>query len=405
VPQVRERRARRPQIRERRARRFVEGGSEWQPAAGTARAVVRGNSEDAVAVLGIVRRALPFLAIAITLVGLAASAASLADSLAPEAAFCAEGGCATVRASAWAKPLGIPLPVVGIGFFATMLALALVDGLGLVIGPRVARVQRAVAIAGAIAGLGLVVVQGFAVGAWCKLCLVADASALALGVLAIAAWFTPAARAWPPLARTPAIAALALGALAIVAPLALVAGDAPPAPPAAPAAAALPEVIAREQAPGRVTIVDFIDFECPHCRALHGRLTAAIERSRRAGVDVRVVRKMVPLAQHRGALPAAIAYCCAEQQGKGDAMAEALIAAPTASLTAAGCEQLAAAVGCDMERYRRDAAGADIRTRIDRDLADARAAGIRSLPTIYVGGHAFVGAAASVDDLLAAIVR
>jgi predicted DsbA family dithiol-disulfide isomerase len=86
-------------------------------------------------------------------------------------------------------------------------------------------------------------------------------------------------------------------------------------------------------------------------------------------------------------------------------MAEALIAAPTASLTTAGCEQLAAAVGCDMERYRRDAAGADIRTRIDRDLADARAAGIRSLPTIYVGGHAFVGAAASVDDLLAAIVR
>jgi predicted DsbA family dithiol-disulfide isomerase len=56
-----------------------------------------------------------------------------------------------------------------------------------------------------------------------------------------------------------------------------------------------------------------------------------------------------------------------------------------------------------MEQYRRDAASPDIRARIDRDLADARAAGVRHLPTIYINAHAFVGAAATVDDLVAAI--
>jgi hypothetical protein len=45
----------------------------------------------------IVRRALPYLAIAITLVGLVASAAALADSLAPAPAWCSAGGCKVIH--------------------------------------------------------------------------------------------------------------------------------------------------------------------------------------------------------------------------------------------------------------------------------------------------------------------
>lgn len=333
------------------------------------------------------RRALPVLAIAIMLVGLAASAASLADSLEAAPAFCAESGCAAVRTSAWAKPLGVPLPVVGIAFFSSLLAFSLFD---------FARARRAVAIAGAVGAIGLVGLQAFVIGAWCKLCLVADLSALSIGVLALMP------RAWSPLPRALAFGAGALGTLAIAAPLAL-SGGTPPAPPAPPAGAGVPAVIAREQVAGRVTIVDFIDFECPFCRMLHGRLTAAIDQATKAGVDVRVVRKMVPLAKHPGALPAAIAWCCATNQGKGDAMAEALIAAPTSSLTTDGCEKLAAQIGCDMDRYRRDAASPATKARIDRDVADARAAGVGSLPTVYIGATPFVGAAASTEDLLAAI--
>lgn len=341
------------------------------------------------------RRALPFLAIALTLLGLAASAASLADSLSPAPTFCAETGCETVRATAWARPLGVPLPIIGVGFFATMLALSLLD---------MPRARGAFAIAGGLGALGLVGAQAFVIGAFCKLCLVADGSALAIAGLVLAMRARPSL-VWPSPGRTPGFGAMAaatllLGALAIAAPLAL--SSPPSPPPAPPSGPALPEVIVREQRPGQTTIVDFIDFECPFCRALHTRLTAAIARS---NADVRVVRKMVPLARHDGALPAAIAWCCAEKQGKGDAMADALVAAPTSELTPAGCEAIAASIGCDMEQYRRDAASAEVRARIDRDVADARAAGVRSLPTIYIDAHAFVGAAATVEDLVAAITQ
>ena len=337
------------------------------------------------------RAALPFVAIAITLVGLAASAAALADALAPAPAFCAADGCATVRASAWAKPLGIPLPVVGVGFFASLLALCLLE---------LPRTRRAVAVAGALGALAFVALQAFVIGAWCTLCLVADGSALAVAALVLAV-----GRAWPPLARAPAAGVVVVAGLAIAGPLVLAGDSAAGAPPTTPTRVALPEVIAREQVAGRVTVVDFIDFECPYCRALHGRLETAITKAQRAGVDVNVVRKMVPLAKHEGALPAAIAWFCAEQQGKGDEMAEALLAAPTHQLTPDGCEQLAIALGLDLERYRRDAASDAARAHIARDLADARAAGVRSLPTVYIGAAAFVGAAASVDDLAAALLR
>jgi protein-disulfide isomerase len=212
-----------------------------------------------------------------------------------------------------------------------------------------------------------------------------------------------AGRAWAPLPRRVAMGGFALGALAIAAPL-MLADTSVPKPPAPVAGAPLPDVVAREQRPGEVAIVDFIDFECPYCRMLHGRLTAAIDQATKSGARVRVVRKMVPLVdKHPGALAAAIAWCCAEKQGKADAMAEALVAAPTDELTGEGCEKLAAKVGCDMDRYRKDAADPSTRARIDHDLADARAAGIRSLPTVYIGSTAFVGAAAQTDELLAAI--
>jgi protein-disulfide isomerase len=161
-------------------------------------------------------------------------------------------------------------------------------------------------------------------------------------------------------------------------------------------------VIAREQEPGVAVVVDFIDFECPHCRAMHVTLDEALARF---DSPVRVVRKMVPLPNHRGAMPAAIAWRCAELQGKGDEMADALLRAPVGQLTAEGCARLAERLGLDLARYQADAADPATRRRIAADLADARAAGVHSLPTIYIGDQPFIGAGASADELVAALRR
>ena len=56
-----------------------------------------------------------------------------------------------------------------------------------------------------------------------------------------------------------------------------------------------------------------------------------------------------------------------------------------------------------MARYQRDAASPEVAARIARDLDEARAAGVRGLPTIYVGDRAFIGAGATVEELVAAM--
>ena len=328
-------------------------------------------------------------AAALALAGLALSAALLVDSLGPEPAFCAADGCAEVRSSPWAHPLGVPMPLVGL-FFFTALVISSCAG-----GPRSDRARRLFAAAGGAGGLALLAVQGLAIGAWCRLCVAVDLVA----VLHAAAVLT--VREWPRASRSRVVLTAAAAALAVALPLAALRQDRPARVAVAVVdPGALPAVVAREQLPGTAVVVDFVDFECPFCRAFHQRLSRALDT---AGVPVRVVRKMVPLRQHRGALPAAIAWCCAEAQGRGDAMAERLFS--TRDFSPAGLERLAAEIDLDLERFRADAADPATRARVEADIAAAGAAGVSSLPTVYIGRQRFVGAAARVDELVAALRR
>ena len=324
-------------------------------------------------------RLLSVAAVALALVGLGASLASLIDYLGPTPTFCAETGCATVRATVWAHPLGIPMPVFGIAFYGLALAL------GFVARPRL---RRYVAIAGAAWALGLVALQAFVIGAWCKLCLVADPAAIAYALVVLAG------------AGTLAISRRALLAVPGLAAIVIGLGLWTHVPAAAPLPPGTPACVTAAQVADRVTVVEFVDFECPFCRQMQERLAEAI-----AHRDVHLVRKMVPLAQHAGALPAALAWCCADAQGKGDAMAAALFAADPAQLTTLGCEELAARAGVDLARYRAALADPAIRAHLDADLADAKDAHVRALPTIFIGGDRVEGASRTTAQLVASLDR
>jgi predicted DsbA family dithiol-disulfide isomerase/uncharacterized membrane protein len=322
-------------------------------------------------------RVLGIVALVAAVVGLGASIASFVDYLSPQPTFCMESGCATVRASAWSAPLGIPMPIFGIVFFATAIALSFIER------PRMRIVWS---LGGAAVALGLMGLQAFSINAWCKLCLVADPSALvhAAAVLAGAATLRPTWRA----------SAVAPGVLFVVLALGMwTHQDAAPSQPP-------PACVVEEQKPGVVTIVEFVDFECPFCRALDKKLRVALERAKK---PVRVVRKMVPLPSHAHSVPAAMAYCAAEAQGHGDEMARRLFELPPEQLTPAGCEQIAVELGCDVMKYRETFASAELRARIEDDMADARAADLDGFPTIYIGTQKFEGSDHSTDKLLAAI--
>src|SRR5215471_12266119 len=77
---------------------------------------------------------------------------------------------------------------------------------------------------------------------------------------------------------------------------------------------------------GQATVVEYVDFECPFCRRLDDVLAPVLAKY---PGRVRVVRKHVPLTKiHPHAEAAARASVCAEAQGQGDAMADALFRAP-----------------------------------------------------------------------------
>jgi uncharacterized membrane protein/predicted DsbA family dithiol-disulfide isomerase len=353
--------------------------------AGAEQGVVAGNACPARPVASVMSSRRPWLAVTalgLAVIGLAASVASLIDYVGASPAFCAEAGCATVRESAWAHPLGIPMPVLGIAFFTAAIALGF---------RQAPRLRLILAIAGAIWAAALIAVQAVAIGAWCKLCLVADPAALGYAIAVLAG---------APTLRLSAArgVATASGLATAIAVLALWTGVEQQPPP--PLSGNVPAFVQAAQAPGVATVVEVVDFECPWCRRMQSELTTAITQAR---TRVQVVRKMLPLAMHPHAMPAALAYCCADAQGKGDAMAEVLFAAPPDALTPEGCEQLAAGVGCDLERYRRDLPAAE--ARLAAEMAEVRAAGVHALPTLFIGGERIEGAGASADQLTALLER
>jgi uncharacterized membrane protein/predicted DsbA family dithiol-disulfide isomerase len=316
-------------------------------------------------------------ALASAIVGLAASVASLVDDLRDRAMFCGESGCALVHASWWAKPFGIPMSAVGVAFFATMTVLAFVQA---------PRLRLWGAIAGAAWAAFLIGLQAFEIGAWCKLCMTADPAAI-LHAGCVIAGAGLVAIEW----RRIAASAAALGALVFALALWGGRGGPPPLPDDTPAS------VVREQKEGIVTIVEWLDFECPFCRAMQVQLEDALAATPH---KVRVVRKMLPFHDHPRALPAAIMWAFADNQGKGDEMARALFKTPVEQLTRSNMKALAKDVGCDMSKFEAELPAAI--ERVKADVKDAQDAKINALPTMYVGGVAFIGEA-TMEELLAAI--
>ncbi len=325
------------------------------------------------------------------LAGLAFSAMLLIDYV-HTPVFCGghASGCDFVRHSRYARIGGVPLPVFGVAFYAVVLMAATAATEG---------ARRFLALLGGVgvmAGLSFVGLQALVIHHFCKLCLVVDASAIAVGTCALlmarddGAVLTARFRSLT-LAAT-------LGAIAL--PIAY--GLAQPAPPPrvnAPVIERMPDVIAREQSPGVATVVEFVDFECPFCRRQQEALAPVLASYEGR---VRLVRRNVPLSFHEHARDAARAQCCAEEQGRGDRMAEVLFTSD--EITPDGCERLAQRLGLDMASYRSCLASHRPDVLLERDANDARAAGVGGLPTLWIGREKFEGFT-TADALRASIDR
>lgn len=304
--------------------------------------------------------------------GLAASAALLVDYLRPRPVFCAVGGgCDAVRHTALAAPLGIPMPALGVAGFLAIGVAAVLPG------QRARLAQLALSAVAGVVGLLLLGVQA-SMGDFCPYCCVSDACGIASAIVACG-------RLWQAADATPprGLAYAGVGGMVLATLLPLVAGFRAPG---------VPEIIREElsRTPKReATVVDFVDFECPFCRMTHAELEPLVEAHKER---IRLVRRQVPLRSHPHALDAARASCCADELGKGDAMANALFAAPVEQLTPEGCERLAQSLSLPLDAYRACVADPATAARIEQDRAEFKSAGGYALPTIWIDELELVGA-------------
>ena len=307
------------------------------------------------------------------LVGLLASTMLAVDYLRPRPVFCVEGGgCDALRRTVYAAVFGVPTPLFGVVGF---LAIGIV---ALIAGRRARFVQLALAVGAGLVGLVLLLVQA-RLGQVCLYCMTADTCGFLSAVVASArlAWAVEV-----PTPRPVLYGAAGLLVVAIVFPVTASMRMKTP----------LPAVIRQEiaQTPkGQVTVVDFVDFECPFCRMTHPAVEDVVQAN--AG-RVRRVRRQVPLGIHAHARDAARAACCGELLGKGDGMANALFTAPPEELTREGCEKIAASLGLSLDPFRACVADPKTDQRIDADRDEFKAAGGYALPTIWIDEVELVGA-------------
>lgn len=328
-----------------------------------------------------------YLLRAAALIGLGTSALLVAEYRQPVPALCGPGGgCEVVRSSSYSEILGIPLPILGLLFFGAVLAVA--------VAPQLRRWLVPLGVIGAAAGLGFIGIQAFVLDAFCRFCLVVDVAALLVGAVALS--LRGQRLASPSLGL---IAAQVLVALAVlVGPMlwhATYAGSTG----FGMAAGEVPAVVKQAQKPDLVTVVEFVDFECPACRAQHEQFESVLV-SYADKVDV--VLKHMPLPNHENAVDAARAFCCAEERGVAREMAAKLFTAER--LTPEDCEEIAASVGLDLDEFRRCVRSERVAERLRTDQNESLSIGIRGLPTFWIGEERFEGVHES-DVLRSSIER
>jgi protein-disulfide isomerase len=138
-----------------------------------------------------------------------------------------------------------------------------------------------------------------------------------------------------------------------------------------------------------VTIVEFSDFQCPHCRAAQETLKALL---RKYGGKVRLVHRDFPVPQlHPGATAAAEAARCADEQDTFWPYQDLLYANPTKQAET-DLVRYAEELGLDSGRFQECVRQRRHAPAVARGMTEGRNAGVVGTPTFFVNGIPLVGA-------------
>lgn len=131
-----------------------------------------------------------------------------------------------------------------------------------------------------------------------------------------------------------------------------------------------------------VTIAVFDDYQWPYCARLEPFFQQVLDKY---PDNVKLVVKHFPLASHKFAYKAATAALAANLQGKFWEFHNKLFKHYKV-INDAKIQDIAKALGLDMEKFNKDMQSPAIKKLIARDVSNGRQIGVRGTPTIFING-------------------
>ena len=152
-----------------------------------------------------------------------------------------------------------------------------------------------------------------------------------------------------------------------------------------------------------VVLVEYLDFECPACRANHPLVKELLEQH---ADRLAVVTRHFPLPFHRNGQTAAWAFEAAVKQKKGAEMADLIFSNQDLwagkAANAALFYPYAESLGLNMEQFQQDIFSQEVKDKVNRHSLDGRGIGVQATPTFYLNGQRIQGMR-SVDDFITAV--
>jgi protein-disulfide isomerase len=137
-------------------------------------------------------------------------------------------------------------------------------------------------------------------------------------------------------------------------------------------------------APARVAIVEFSDFECPFCEGYERETSPQIFESYLKTGKVKLFYRDLPLPMHPHALQAARAAHCAGEQGKYWEMHDSLFAKQNALSDPALLDR-AKTLGLDTQKFGDCFSSDKYKDELQKYIAGARELGVQATPTFFIG--------------------
>lgn len=313
--------------------------------------------------------------------------------------------CADAASSAYAEIAGLPIAVLGLGFYLAAFVLLFVWRFAAQLRAPLASIFLLGGLLSVLYSLFLAMVSALDIGKLCPFCM--GLYAVNTGLLLTAALTHPSGWRAAVLGLPAALSRREVASTAVVLVAATAAAhglythrvdDAArnePPPKVEPAV-----YVAVGDAPGRgavepaLTVVEFSDFQCPYCKQLAEALSAAAE-----ALPVRYHFKHYPLdakcnralreTVHENACLAATAMVCARRLGgddRGWAMHD-LLFEHASRLDRASILDLADDIGFDTRRFGECLGDRIALAAVKRDIEQGIALGVEGTPTWFVNGH------------------